>query len=261
MSNDRMHPLKCQVALVTGAARGIGLAIATRLARDGADLVAFDLPSAVFEECQVAVQAAGSRCVSITGDVVQRADWQRAVTAAQETFGRLDILVNNAGIAGVVSSIIEYPEEQFDRVMAVNTRSVFLGMKYAASAMREHGGTIINIASVSGLSGSRFILPYTASKHAVIGMTKAAALEFAHYGIRVNAICPAPTATEMMFNLERTQSPDNPEAVRQRFAASIPLGRYGQPSEIAAVAAFLASTEASFMTGAAVTVDGGMLAS
>ena len=134
-------------------------------------------------------------------------------------------------------------------------------MKYAGRVMKARGGAIINIASVSGLSSSRFILPYTASKHAVIGMTKAAALELAPHGIRVNAVCPAPTATEMMFNLERTQSPNNPLAVRQRFTESIPLCRYAEPAEIAAVVAFLTSGESSFMTGAAVTVDGGMLAS
>lgn len=261
MTTDRTQPLASQVALVTGAARGIGLAIATRLAADGADVLALDLPEAALDACIEAVQASGRRCIPLAGDVTQHADWAQAMQTAQEQFGRLDLLVNNAGIAGPIRSILEYPEEQFDRVMAVNTRGVFLGMQAAGRLMQVHGGAIINIASVSGLSGSRFILPYTASKHAVIGMTKVAALEFAPYRIRVNAVCPAPTATEMMFNLERTQSPQNPEAVRQRFAESIPLGRYGQPAEIAAVVAFLAGPDASFMTGAAVTVDGGMLAS
>ena len=197
----------------------------------------------------------------VEGDVGVVADWERVVGLAVDELGRLDVLVNNAGIAGVTSPIVDYPEDVFDRVMLVNIRGVFLGIKYAAKVMQTNGGAIINISSVSGLSGSRAILPYTASKHAVIGMTKVAALELASHGIRVNAVCPAPTATEMMFNLERTQSPDNPTAVRERFAASIPLGRYGEPSEIAAAVAFLASSESSFMTGAAVVVDGGLLAS
>ena len=261
MSNERIAPLAGRVALVTGAARGIGLAIAARLAADGADVVAFDLPGTPLDACQAAVLGAGARFVPFVGDVVQRADWEQALATAQEQFGQLDILVNNAGIAGPISPIVTYPEAEFDRVMAVNTRSVFLGMQQAGHAMQARGGSIINIASVSGLSGSRYILAYTASKHAVIGMTKVAALEFAPYGIRVNAVCPAPPATEMMFHLERTQAPDNPEAARQRLTAGIPLGRYGQPSEIAAAVAFLASDEASFMTGSAMTVDGGMLAS
>lgn len=261
MADERGRPLRGQAAIVTGAARGIGLAIASRLAADGADLVVLDLPGAALEACQAVAQEAGVGCATIVGDVVSAADWARAVGVAEEQYGRLDILVNNAGIAGVLSPIVDYPEEQFDRVMAVNTRSVFLGMQHAARAMRARGGRIVNIASVSGLSGSRYILPYTASKHAVIGMTKVAALELAPLGIRVNAVCPAPTATEMMFNLERTQSPDDPEVVRRRFAESIPLGRYGEPAEIAAVVAFLVGPESSFMTGAAVTVDGGMLAS
>jgi NAD(P)-dependent dehydrogenase (short-subunit alcohol dehydrogenase family) len=144
--------------------------------------------------------------------------------ATLDTFGQIDILVNNAGIAGVIKLTLDYPEEVFDRVMAVNTRSVFLGMQHAGRAMKDKGN-------------------------------------LAPHKIRVNAVCPAPTATDMMFNLEKTQSPDDPEAARQRFFASIPLGRYGEPAEIAAAVAFLAGSQASFITGSALTVDGGVLAS
>jgi NAD(P)-dependent dehydrogenase (short-subunit alcohol dehydrogenase family) len=255
------RPLEGRAAIVTGAARGIGLAIAERLAADGADISALDLPGASLDACRAAVERHGVRCATIGGDVTVESDWEQAVAAAQQAFGRLDILVNNAGIAGPTKALLDYPLAEFDRVMAVNTRSIFIGMQHAGRAMREHGGSIVNIASVSGLSGSRSIMGYTASKHAVIGMTKVAALEYAQYRIRVNAVCPAPTATDMIFTLERTLAPDNPEAVRQRFAESIPLGRYGQPAEIAAAVAFLAGDQASFITGAALTVDGGMLAS
>jgi NAD(P)-dependent dehydrogenase (short-subunit alcohol dehydrogenase family) len=134
-------------------------------------------------------------------------------------------------------------------------------MKYAAQAMHISGGAIVNIASVSGLSGSRNIIAYIASKHAVIGMTKNAALELATHRIRVNAVCPAPTATDMVRRLEQTLAPDNPQAVRQRLQEGIPLQRYGEPHEIAAAVAFLAGPQASFITGTALTVDGGMLAS
>jgi 3alpha(or 20beta)-hydroxysteroid dehydrogenase len=253
-------PLLGQVALVSGAARGIGLAIATRLAEDGANIVAMDLPGASFDACEAAVHAHGRRIAVLSADVTVADDWERAVKHARETFGRIDCLVNNAGIAGEVRSLLEYPDAVFDRVMTVNTRSVFLGMKHVARAMQA-GGSIVNIASVSGLSGSRGILPYTASKHAVIGMTKVAALELAAMRIRVNAVCPAPTNTDMMSTLELTLAPTDPESVRQRFFAGIPMGRYGEPAEIAAVVAFLAGAQSSFMTGSAVVVDGGMLAS
>lgn len=261
MASNMANILTGKVAIVTGAARGIGRAIALRLAADGARIVALDLPGAPLAELIAAIEALGGAARAITGDVTIGADWEHVMRRASDEYGGVDILVNNAGIAGPIKPIVEYPEDVFDRVMAVNARSVFLGLKYAAKAMNARGGAIINIASVSGLSGSRFILAYTASKHAVIGMTKVAALELAPQGIRVNAVCPAPTATNMTLDLERTLSPADPAAARLRLAAGIPLGRYGEPDEIAAVVAFLAGPNASFMTGAAVTVDGGMLAS
>ncbi len=250
-------PLTDRTALITGAAAGIGRAIAVRLATDGAQIVALDLPGVTLDATAAAVAAVGGSLLAIAGDVTRAEDWQRALAQ----IARLDILVNNAGISGAVCGLFDYPEEMFDRVMAVNARGTFLGLKYGGAAMRAHGGAIINIASVSGLSGSRNIAPYTASKHAVVGLTKVAALEFAAHKIRVNAVCPSPTATEMMATLERTLAPSNPEAVRERFHASIPLGRYGEPTEIAALVAFLASDEAQFITGAALNIDGGMLAS
>lgn len=250
-----------KVAIVTGAARGIGRAIVERFAAEGARIVAFDLSGSPLDECISMAQSAGVQAIAIEGDVTQSADWKQAINLATTQLGGVDILVNNAGIGGPIRPIIDYPEDAFDRVMAVNVRGVFLGTKYAAQAMAAGGGAIINIASVSALSGSRSIVAYTASKHAVIGMTKVAALELASQGIRVNAVCPSPTDTDMMANLEQTQSPENRALVRERMIAGIPLGRYAAPAEIAAVVAFLASADASFMSGAAVTVDGGMLAS
>jgi NAD(P)-dependent dehydrogenase (short-subunit alcohol dehydrogenase family) len=241
-----------KVAIVTGAARGIGLAAANRLIGDGAQVLALDL--------------AGERPDSpdpeiawIEADVAAAADWQRAVEFVLARFGRLDILVNNAGISGFIGPLVDYPVESFDRVMAVNARGVFLGMKHCAPAMAD-GGSIVNISSVSGIGGGANTLAYTASKHAVIGMTKLAAIEFAPRRIRVNAVCPAPTATEMMFELAREKSPDDLEGFRRSFEQHIPLGRYGEASEVAAAIAFLASDEASFSTGAVLTVDGGMRA-
>lgn len=253
-----MKPLENKVALVTGAARGIGRAIAERLAADGARVAVMDLQLDTLADTLAAILAHGKPGLALAGDVSSADDWQCVLPQVCAAFGGLDILVNNAGIAGNIGSLLDYPDDVYERVMAVNARSVFLGTKYAGREMKAKGGCIIHVASVSGLSGSKFILPYTASKHAVIGMTKAAALELAQFGIRVNAVCPAPVATEMVFNLERSSG--NPQATRERFFQSIPLGRYGEPAEIAAAVAFLASSESSFMTGHALVVDGGMLA-
>jgi NAD(P)-dependent dehydrogenase (short-subunit alcohol dehydrogenase family) len=244
--------LSGRVAIVTGAARGIGSAAVRRLVDDGAQVLALDLPGA-----RMALQH--PRIVAFEGDVAEAEDWQRAVELAVTRFGRLDILVNNAGISGFIGPLVDYPVESFDRVMAVNARGVFLGMKHSAPAMAD-GGSIVNISSISGIGGGANTLAYTASKHAVIGMTKLGAIEFAPRRIRVNAVCPAPTATEMMFELAREKSPGDLEGFRRSFEQHIPLGRYGEATEVAAAIAFLASDQASFSTGAVLTVDGGMRA-
>jgi NAD(P)-dependent dehydrogenase (short-subunit alcohol dehydrogenase family) len=248
----RSSDLLDKVAIVTGAARGIGAAAVRRLVDDGARVIALDLPGAEATEHHPRVNP-------IEGDVAEAEDWQRAVELAVTRFGRLDILVNNAGISGFIGPLVNYPVESFDRVMAVNARGVFLGMKHAAPAMVD-GGSIVNISSISGIGGGANTLAYTASKHAVIGMTKIGAVEFAPRRIRVNAVCPAPTATEMMFELAREKSPDDLEGFRRSFESNIPLGRYGEAAEVAAAIAFLASDQASFSTGAVLTVDGGMRA-
>jgi NAD(P)-dependent dehydrogenase (short-subunit alcohol dehydrogenase family) len=244
--------LSGKVAIVTGAARGIGLAAVRRLIEDGAQVLALDLPGSEMADSH-------PRIVSSEADVAEAGDWERAVELALKSFGRLDILVNNAGISGFIGPLVDYPVDSFDRVMAVNARGVFLGMKHSAPAM-EDGGSIVNISSISGIGGGANTLAYTASKHAVIGMTKLAAIEFAPRRIRVNAVCPAPTATEMMFGLAREKSPDDQEGFRRSFEQNIPLGRYGEAEEVAAAIAFLASDQASFSTGAVLTVDGGMRA-
>jgi 3alpha(or 20beta)-hydroxysteroid dehydrogenase len=252
-----------RVAVITGAARGIGLATAQLFAASGASIIAFDLPSAPLDDAVAAAKKAGVPVMVFKGDVSSAEDWQRLVAEATTRFERIDILVNNAGISGALSSMLEYPDEVFDQVMAINARGVFLGMKYVGQLMKAvgKGGAMVNISSVSGIGGGRFVIGYTASKHAVVGMTKLAATELAAYKIRVNALCPAPTATEMMFELERTQSPGDPDAVRRGMSKMIPLGRYGEPDEIAAAILFLASDAASFITGTAIPIDGGLKAS
>jgi 3alpha(or 20beta)-hydroxysteroid dehydrogenase len=255
--------LQGRVAIITGAARGIGYATVDQFAAAGAAIVAFDLPTAPVDAVTALAEKHGAPLLIFKGDVASAPDWQRLVAETMERFGKIDILVNNAGISGQICSMLDYPDDLFDAVMAVNARGVFLGMKYVGQAMkaRGEGGAMVNISSVSGIGGGRYVIAYTASKHAVVGMTKLAAAELAAFKIRVNALCPAPTATEMMFEMERTQSPGDPDAVRRGMARMIPLGRYGEPEEIASAILFLASDAASFITGTAIPIDGGLKAS
>jgi len=248
-----------RVALVTGAAGGIGRATVVRLAREGARVVATDLKDAGVDETASAASGAGGEVLTSSHDVTRAGDWQRVVAEAVAHFGGLDVLVNNAGIEGVVAPIDQSPDEVFDRVMAVNVRGVFLGIKHAVPALRQRGGgAIVNLASVAGVIGDPGIAPYVASKHAVIGLTKSAAAGYAADGIRVNAVCPAPIETRMMRSLESGMGTGAEAMVKQAIEQRIPLGRYGTPDEVASVIAFLASDEAGYVSGSIYTVDGGM---
>ncbi|MFM7848687.1 MAG: SDR family NAD(P)-dependent oxidoreductase [Rubrivivax sp.] len=245
------------VAVVTGAARGIGLATVQQLAQAGAKVVAFDLVGSPWSEVR---DTAAEALLEVEGDVGQGPDWERLMQATLQRFGQVDILVNNAGVSGGIGPLVDCSDDMFDEVMRVNARGVFLGLKHGARAMAARGGSIVNVSSVSGIGGGRFTIAYTASKHAVVGMTKLAAVELAGSGIRVNAVCPAPTSTDMVFSMERILSPGDPEAVRRGMTRMIPMGRYGEPSEIAQLIVFLASDASSFMTGTAIPIDGGLKA-
>ncbi len=250
-----------RVIVITGAAGGIGRATAERFASEGANVVAVDLPGSGLDETIALVEAAGASGLAVPADVTRSADVERYVSAAKGRFGGIDYFFNNAGIEGWIGPTTQYPEEMFDKVIAVNLKGVFLGIKYVVPVMLERGGgVIINTASIAGLSGTPSIFAYGASKHAVVGMTRSAALEFGGQGIRTNAICPSPIETRMMRALERGINPDEPEQVHQSMAAGNPMGRYGEPDEVAAFVAFLCSSDASYLNGGIFPIDGGRMA-
>jgi NAD(P)-dependent dehydrogenase (short-subunit alcohol dehydrogenase family) len=255
-----VKPLHDQVAVISGAAKGIGLATATRLASDGAHVIALDLPQSDFAPLEQAVAAQGRRLVCIGGDVRAPEDWAAAALAAVSGFGRIDVLVNSAGVAGPFAPIDQYPIEAFDAVLGINLKGSWLGIRATAAELRKTKGRIVNISSTAGLGGGQNTLAYTTSKHAVIGLTKLAAVEMAGAGVRVNVVCPSPTNTDMMRQLEVGRSDDEIRFIRARFENNCPMGRYGEPEEIAAAIAFLAGPESSFITGAVVSVDGGVKA-
>ena len=247
-----------KVVVVTGGAGGIGRAASARFASEGARVVVVDLPSAPLDEAVNAAKLAGGEAFAVAADVTNAADVAGYVQESVRRFGGIDAFFNNAGIEGFIGSMLDYPEEQFDRVLAVNVKGVWLGMKYVVPALRARGGgAIVNTASVAGLRGATMLCAYTASKHAVIGLTRSAALEFAVLGVRVNAVCPAPIETRMMRSIERGTNPDDPQAAHARTAERLPLRRYGEPEEVAALVAYLCSADASYITGGIYPVDGG----
>jgi 3alpha(or 20beta)-hydroxysteroid dehydrogenase len=254
--------LEGRVAVISGAGGGIGRAVCLRLAAEGADLVATDLAGSGLPETVDAVRAAGGRCEALEADVTQRTDWDATRVRAVDVYGGVDVVVNNAGVEGAITRMVEYPEDVFDRVLAVNVKGVWLGMATLAPVLAERGGgAIVNVASVAGLGGSSMLSAYSASKHAVVGLTRSAALELGAQRIRVNAVCPSPIETRMMRSLEEglARGTDT-AAVQALVAAQIPLGRYGTPDEVAALIAFLASDDARFLSGAAIPIDGAMKA-
>jgi NAD(P)-dependent dehydrogenase (short-subunit alcohol dehydrogenase family) len=253
-----MMRLANKVALITGGAAGIGRATALLFAREGAAVGVADLHEDGGQDVVGMIRQAGGRAIYLRCDVSQAADCRRAVEGTVKTLGGLDILFNNAGIIRR-ASVLETSEEEWDRVMAVNVKSVFLLSKYAIPEMeRAGGGAIVNTASGWGLVGGRDAASYCASKGAVVNLTRAMALDHGRQNIRVNCICPGDTDTGMLRE-EAGQLGEGEEAFLAG-AADRPLGRVGRPEEIARAVLYLASDAASFVTGTALVVDGGGLA-
>jgi meso-butanediol dehydrogenase / (S,S)-butanediol dehydrogenase / diacetyl reductase len=240
-----------RVAVVTGAASGIGRCAVERIVAEGGRVVAVDLDRSTLNWAAVY----DDRVAICVGDVASADDNARAVAIALDKFGRLDACVLNAGMS-MSGDIVTMDLAAFDRVMEVNVRGALLGMRAAIPAMRANGGgSIVVTASTSGLAGDANMWPYNTSKGAVINLVRAAALDLGVDNIRVNAVCPGPTETAMTARI--AQAPEIYEELRKRLA----LGRWGKPEEIAAVISFLASSDSSFMTGTAIPVDGGITAS
>jgi NAD(P)-dependent dehydrogenase (short-subunit alcohol dehydrogenase family) len=242
-----------KVALISGGARGMGAAEARMFTREGARVVIGDVLESEGRAVETEIAAKGGQCVFVHLDVTSENDWQRAVALAEQRFGALHILVNNAGIGAAASRVEDTTAEAWDRVMAVNAKGVFLGTKVAIPAMRRAGsGSIVNISSQLGLVGTENTTPqYSSSKGAVRLLTKVTALQYAKEKIRVNSVHPGPIVTPMT-------------EVRRRDAANyalmvsrIPMGRYGEPDEVAYGVLYLASDESAFVTGSELVIDGG----
>ncbi|RQT13261.1 SDR family NAD(P)-dependent oxidoreductase [Burkholderia contaminans] len=242
-----------RIAVITGASSGIGRASAIELARRGAKVVVSARRKAELDRLVDEIVTAGGEAKAFVADVANEDDLRKLFNFAVETYGRLDIAFNNAGTEGVFAPLLEQDAERFDKVFEPNVRGVFNSMKYAAEIMlRQGSGSIINNASMGGLIGFENASVYIASKHAVIGMTKTASIEWFKRGVRVNALCPG--LIETPFHHRGIWPSDE---AQQAFAASTPAGRWGSAEEMATIVAFLASDDSSYVSGHALVADGG----
>lgn len=256
-----MKRLEDKVVVITGAGGGLGKATAKRMAEEGARLSLVDFNEEAGAEAIKIVEDAGGEAIFIKADVTQSADVQNYVNETVEKFGKIDAFYNNAGIEGMVAPTAEYDEEEFDKVMNVNIKGVFLGLKYVLKQMEKQGsGSIINTSSIGGLVGHENFTAYVASKHAVAGMTKAAAIEYGKKNIRVNAICPGPIKTDMVVNAAHKNNPDNPQEYYDNLSSLIPSEVLGEPDHVANLVLFLASDESPYINGATYAIDGAMTA-
>lgn len=247
------------VGVVTGAGGDIGLAVCAELGRRGVGVLCVDRDSAGVERAAAACREAGGIAEVAVADVTHEGEVFSYADRCRELWGEANFFFNNAGIEGVESPLANYPVEAWDQVMAVNLKGVFLGLRAMLPLLR-HADTprIVNTASVAGLLATPMLAAYGASKHAVIGLTKTAAVEFAPYGIAVNALCPGPVDTQMMRRIEAGVAPGAAEAAKQRYEQTIPMGRYASLNETADIAAYLLLDSPIYITGQAIALDGGL---
>lgn len=260
MSRDWDLGLNGAVTIVTGAGGGIGGAACREFLNVGATVVGVD----VSEQGLAALVKGLPSDAAISTELADLSDADQVasfITKIETQFSRIDVVFNNASIEGAVSSIVDYPIDVFDRVMAINTRSIFLMMKAVLPGMiARKSGAIINMGSTASFRGPGMLGAYSASKHAVIGLTRTAAGEAAPYGVRVNALCPGPTDTRMMSSIEQMVNPTEPGEAHAAWTSAIPRGRYGQPAELARVAVMMASPLLANVVGASWLADGGLTA-
>ena len=250
-----------RVVIVTGGGGGIGAKTVLALADRGVRVLAVDRDETRLDEAAASAREAPGEVVVRAADVSHSSETKAAISEATDRWGRLDGYFNNAAIEGPIQLIGEYREEDFDRVFAINVKGVWLGIKHALPALRASGGgSIVNMASSAGLMGWPRLAPYVGAKHAVIGLTRALAMEGTADDVRVNAICPGPTDTPMIWSIGEVVAPGDPAKARQLQEDTIPLGRLGEPQEIAALATWLLLDAPAFLTGAVIPVDGGQTA-
>lgn len=254
-----MGRLDNKIAVITGGAGGIGRAAAAKFVAEGAKVMLVDLDEAAL---QALADELGSNVTSFcVADVSDSSETKKYVDAAVEKFGGVDIYLANAGIEGQVASIVDYEEDMFDKVMAVNVKGVWLGIKHLFPVMQKGGGgSIVITSSTMGIKGAPGLSAYNSSKHAVIGLMRSTALDGAAHNIRVNTVNPSPVETRMMRSLEAGIDAEDMEGTHDRIAASIPLGRYGEPEDIANIMLFLGSDDSAFLTGGVYMADGGTTA-
>lgn len=250
-----------ETVLITGAKGGMGQASAAAFYQEGANLILSDLDTDALQEFSKQQEFNENRCICLACDVTKEKEVEETIALAVQTFGGIDHLVNCAGIDGRMAYIADMEEVDFDLMMNVNVKGTFFFMKYAIRDMlKRQKGTIVNIASIAGVSASRRKPFYCASKHAVNGLSKSAALEYVEQGIRVNAVCPGSVDTAMIRSMEERAFPGEPEKARADFTKGIPMKRYAKPQEIADLIVFLSCDKSSYITGNCYTIDGGIAA-
>lgn len=255
-----MGKFEGKVVIITGAAGGIGQVTAKKLAEQGAKLALVDLKLDAVQQVIAELGLNDSNAIALQANVAKEEEVKAYVDATIEKFGRIDGFFNNAGIEGITANVEDYPTDTFEMVLNVNVKGVFFGLKYVVPVMKKQGyGSIVNTSSGAGLIGSPGFVGYNSSKHAVIGMTRVVALETAPHGVRVNAVAPGVINTRMMRQIEKNTVPEDAAGAKQAFSAAVPMGRYGEPEEVANVALFLLSDDASYVTQSIYTVDGGQM--
>ncbi|WP_144548487.1 SDR family NAD(P)-dependent oxidoreductase [Bacillus sp. X1(2014)] len=256
-----MTEFASKVVIITGAAGGIGKETVRKFAKEGAKIALVDLNYEALQATAKELALEEDQYILIAADVSKEEEVANYVQRTKERFGQIDVFFNNAGIEGAFALLTDYPSDALDKVVNINIKGVFYGLKHVLQVMQQQkSGSIINTASAGAKAALPFTSAYIASKAAVLGLTKAAAMEYAEHGIRVNAICPGPTNTRFMRSVEASLSPGKTEEYQAMVRQSVPLGRYAEPADIANTVLYLASENSSYVTGTDIDVDGGYLA-